>query len=723
MKETTLEQLGPEPELEMITTELDTALRDAGVYLEQYEFDYKTRFCLWEGQSRDGKKWDRELGGQDKAKPWNGASDVRTFTADEIIIEQVETMMGAWARANIQVTAMQSTSLGWSSKITTLLQWLLRDQMAAECARELELAAQWRQTYGVAVMGVWWHQERRIEKVRVTLQELEARGELVMQQTGSDLGLQLVDAVMDPLQEEWLIEQLILLSPVVDRRAARRLLKGLREDGEGILPRVYVAENQPCWEALRPFWDVFFPIETCSLQKDARWMARARWMTETDLAVKRDVEGWDPEWCETVLQHRGRAYSSTELQREFAPRAEYASLTSVVGHPNGEHYTQVFDVYTRGIDSESGMPVVYRTVMSPFVKDSYGWHEPFDYHHGKLPAIEMVRERIERPMLESRSIPEIAATPQNTIKTQRDATNDFAQMSTIPTLLVPMWRSGTRLGIGPAAQIPERTQGELRFLQPQWNGVAERIEENTEVALARYFGRRHERVPADRQQLATAHLVTKWLGEVTEVVRMTMQLWQQYGSDVEVERNVGPMKVPFRVSREEIQGGFNMRLSLDPNDLNFDLAIRKLEAFNKFVLPIDTQGAVSRAELVRFAAQMVDPYLAEQIVGTPETAAQSEIEDEQKNLVSILSGVEPPMRPEGQNYALRLQVLQQLLGSNPILPQLVEQRPDVQAMLRARMEHLQHMAVQFGANREIGRVGAEPGLVTLQQQMEKGVAR
>jgi hypothetical protein len=48
-----------------------------------------TRFCRWSGQSDDGKKH-ADLQGDEKAFPWEGASDTRIFMADEVINSLVD---------------------------------------------------------------------------------------------------------------------------------------------------------------------------------------------------------------------------------------------------------------------------------------------------------------------------------------------------------------------------------------------------------------------------------------------------------------------------------------------------------------------------------------------------------------------------------------------------------------------------------------------------------
>ena len=151
------------PDFDEIQESLDTCLRDCSPFLEQYRHDFEQRFCLWRGQSRDGRRWQENLDAAEKVRPWDGASDVRTFTGDEIVNSRVKLKMAAWRRAQPQVTALRSANLDLSNQVTRLLQWRFRTHLARQLDREVEKVAQWSETYGLAVMGIWWEQCRRLE--------------------------------------------------------------------------------------------------------------------------------------------------------------------------------------------------------------------------------------------------------------------------------------------------------------------------------------------------------------------------------------------------------------------------------------------------------------------------------------------------------------------------------------------------------------------------------
>jgi hypothetical protein len=445
-----------------------------------------------------------------------------------------------------------------------------------------------------------------------------------------------------------------------------------------------------------------------------------------DLEEKVESEGWDREWVEALWEQRGKSYSALNDFRSMSLRAEHGLNFTRGNNSNwnmcGDDQVEVWHRYYKAIEKSSGVPTLLRLVWSPLVTDSYGHHDTFGYAHGQLPFVEFVRERVENAMADSRSVPEIALTAQNTIKKERDSQNNYTDMTTLPPLIKPLWRAHTNIDLGPSAQIAEKKAGELRWMAPPVTGVSQSasLEERTVLALANYFGRIHPNVAPGRIAIAQEHLVGGWLTQVATAARMSLALEQQFLDVATAERVIGDPTTVVQLKREDIQGQFMVTLQFDPSSLDPERLKLKLAAFKDFVLAMDTQGVVMRDKLVAIAARWIDPDLADQVVGTPQMASQREQDDEKNNLVQIMNGIEPTMVPEGQNYAARLATLMQLLQQNPIVAQQIQSRPDSMLILEARIKHLSTMAEQYGPNRQIGRVGARPGLEKLAEQMNNG---
>jgi hypothetical protein len=169
------------------------------------------------------------------------------------------------------------------------------------------------------------------------------------------------------------------------------------------------------------------------------------------------------------------------------------------------------------------------------------------------------------------------------------------------------------------------------------------------------------------------------------------------------------LPAPFQVSREAIQGKFDLTAEFDVRDLDNEFLGKKLDYIAKLAVPLDVAGVIDRASLVKFVMSAVDPSLAAQVVRSTEAATAAEAEDEQLAYTKIAAGTEPPLPQEGINAQLRLQVLQGIVQANPAVQQRYGQDEIFRKMMDARMQALQFQLQQI-QNAQIGRVGAAPAL-------------
>jgi hypothetical protein len=691
-----------DPAVSDILKELQDCLTNSSGLTDQQEADWRTRMCLWSGQSDDGRKWKDRLGVD--PMPWNGASDQRVRAVDEVINEQVALMLEAFSRSMVQVTSSRGDSMGASQLVNHILTWLFKVHLRSDLERELELYANYRQQYGMAVMGVWWEQRRQLENEEIDLEKTYADAQEDPEKLTS-LAL-LVEKLQDPLAEEEMLAFIRGYSESISKKQARVILNELRETGRSLVPRETMLSSLPCWEALRPFVDVFFPVATKSMQA-ARWIAKIEWVTATELADRATTDDYDEEFIDAALKTKGKDWEGNILQTATDwTRARRGSTSPFL--EDVEDLIQIFHVYRRGTDTDTGVPAIYCTVISPHVPKLAAKHELLPYKHGRFPFVAGVREYVGRSMSESRSVPELGKSLQDSIKAQSDARTDYTSIATIPPVIVPPNRGKTRLEFGPGVQHTERRSGELRWMAPPPGnlGASVEVERSSQERLDRYFGRNTQTVNPVLSQLLQTRLVNKFLSEVQEMATQTVQLAQQYLPETTVERITGGQRVPFSVSRDEIQGQFDIRIAFDVANLDRELLKQKLE-FLQGVMGMDQTGQVDRAGAVNWAMGSFDPLLAQQLVGDPQAVAANETEDEQKNFALITSGVEPPMRESGQNYQLRLQTLLGIVQQNPEAAQSLEVRADRKALFENRVKHLQFM-IQQQTNANTGRTGAEP---------------
>lgn len=713
MNKNNLEDIGTDPNLPLLLTELQSSIAEAGWFIQQMARDYNTRFALWDGQSHDGRKHKVQLGRE--AFPFEGASDQRIRLADEFINEDVKMLKTAWRRSVIQTTAIGSNNIASAQKVTWLMEWLFKNHLKAETDCEVELLANWRQTHGLAVMGVFWEQERRLEMKQLDAFVLRDAAIAAAEQ-GDPGALLMMEKIMDPLQEPAMVEMLQQMAPILDAQGARKVLRDLRYLRTAEIPVAYPIKSLPRLMALRPFVDVFWQAGAKSLQR-SRWVAHSEWLTETELRDRVVTDGWDADFVTKAIEQKGK--SALAGVDNFTMDWTINRSRTSTGQNDYRDLIQVFHFYRKGIDRRTGVPALYCTIASPAVKDSYARHELAPYQHGKYPYVEFVRERIDGPMTESRGMADILAPSQNEVKAQRDARTDVTSITTMPPALVPMSRAKTRLSFGPGTQHGVRKPGEISWMTPPMNdGRSVEMERAVRASADRYSGRFGDNTPPVIAQLFAQDLTESFLGEMAAVGQMTLQLAQQYLTDMQVMRVVGNLAQPFHIDRDQIQGQFDMQLTFDARLIDMEFVQQKMAAFEK-LLNADQMGVIDRAGYIAIAATWLDPNLAERVVRSPDAAAQSEAADEKNNLSLIINGIEPQMVEAGQNYGLRLQTLEETLRANPIMPQLIEAREDRKALLEARIKHLNFM-IQQQQNASTGRTGAESGLASLQNAQMEG---
>lgn len=690
-----------DPEIPLMLAELQDCLANSGAIVRQQEIDWRTRMAVWEGQSDDGRKWKEKLGAD--PMPWNGASDQRVRAVDEVINEQVALMAKAFSQASIQVTSNRGDSMGASTLVNYILTWLFKVHLKAEFEREIELYSNWRQQYGHAIMGIYWQQERQMTREQIDLKKMfsEAEGD---PQALTSFAL-LMEKLADPLAEPEMLDFIRSYSDAITPAKARAVLKDLREVGAAEVPRETLISSLPCWEALRPFIDVFYPVSTPSLQK-ARWVARVEWISETELRERIDTDDYAQEFVDAAILSKGKVWQGHDLALSLNWNLERRGGSGFCD--DYRDLIQIFHVFRRGTEEKTGVPAIYNTVISPHVVGLCAKHGPSQYKHGRMPFVEGVREHVGRAMSESRSVSEVGRSAQDVMKGQTDARTDYTSIATIPPVIVPPNRGKTRLEFGPGVQHTERRPNEIRWMQPpQGNLTASvEVERSAQERLDRYFGRFSPTVSPVLSQLLQGHMVNKFLTEVVEMAKQTVQLAQQYLPETTVERITGGHRVPFNLSRDEIQGQFDIAITFDVANLDRATLSEKLDFLDK-VLRMDTQGLIDRAGAVKWALGSYDPALAQALIGDPAAAAANEADDEKKNFTMINAGVEPPMRESGQNFQLRLQTLMGIVQQNPEALKDLQSRPDRQAIWDNRVKHLQFM-IQQQQNAATGRTGAEP---------------
>jgi hypothetical protein len=670
---------------------IQEAEADVSGFLEKKQRNYEVRHALWAGQSPDGRKHASAMG---KAPfPWESASDSRCRYADSLTNEAVALLTTAFFRAKIQLQPVESSDAAAKVAAETALRWMMFQHCADDLRREVELLANYQEMYGLGIMHVGWRRTTRVEKKTISLAELEAQ----LVETADPMFQVLLESIMDPLQED---DAVRMLGDLYGQDAGRvGVVRDLRNTGAAEYDNPYIFENRPEFVALEPWEDVYFPASTHDLQR-ARWIAWRELVTSTELKERELTDGYDAAFVEEALKKKGN------YRRPI--RNYYRSETISLETEN--ELIEIWHYYARQTHDKSGATKVHYCVLHADIGEMAAVSELMPFDHGQYPFVEFARERVSRNLLESRGIPELVESAQEEIKIQRDYRADRSSVAVLPPVRVPANRGKANLIFGPGAQIAERRPNEFGWMSPPPfdQGTIE-IEAATRRDIDMYFGRVSKDVPQPLTVMMQQMQVDRWLRSCKAVVAQAFALMQQYLTDIEIMRVSGTLPAPFQVSREQIQGRYDLTAEFDVRDLDMEMVGKRLDAVAKLAVPLDVAGVIDRAGLVQFVMSAIDPSLAQRIVRSQEVATAQEAEDEQLAYTKIAAGTEPPLPREGMNAQLRMQVLQGIVQANPAVQQRYGSDEIFKQMIDARMKAFSFQLQQV-QNAQIGRTGAVPAL-------------
>lgn len=689
-----------QPDVSKLIFDIDQADADGSQYQQRKVKNFNTRYCIWPGQTDDGRKHQSAYGR--KIFPFENAADTKVFLSETLIRERVIALVNSFFKSRVQVQPVESMDVAKRNAAESVLKWLIFTHCLDDLRREIRLAAEMRETYGLAIMAVDWEQQTRVEVKTFTMEDA-----MMMLQETQDPNLQaLLEVVLDPEQEELAAQ---LMGEIIPELGTTAKVRAFREKGEVEWEQPYLFSSKPVVRALEPWEDIIFPIQTDSIQR-APFVARRELLNEFEIRERAAIEGWDKDWVERAVKHRGEL-KRIHLNIHRSDNFLFEQLRDLI---------EVWHVYRKEHDERTGATKVTRTVISWNITDKAALHELMPYDHGDYPFVELPRERNTRPLLEARGIPEITQTAQEEVKIQRDSRVDRTSLSTLPPLKTPAARGKFDLVLGPGVQIPERRPNEISWMAPPpFDQGSIEIESAIRNDVDRYFGRMTEAVNPNLSMLHMQELVDSWLLDMKLVVSQILQLAQQYMTQEEIARVTGNA-TPIAEGAADIRGKFDITAEFDARILDSEALAAKMQFISQTLVPLDSFGVIDRANLVKYMMASVDQNLANLLVQDIGAATQQEIEDEQVQFAKISAGTEPQLKEGGQNAQVRLQTLTQIVQSNPAVQQRYQQDEIFRKMLDARMQAFQFQ-LQQQQNAVIGRVGAQPALQQMQQEQQMGM--
>jgi hypothetical protein len=685
------------PDIPYLWQEYNRSTQNGGNVANIMEND-DIRLSRWAGQTADGKKHSESRLEGDAAFPFEGASDVRCRLVDRTINDIVAMLMTTFDRCKVKVKGTEFNDYDFAGSANILMDWLTQSKLRNELRSEAELLAQYTQQYGWSGLHIIWEQESALRYQTIRMDEINALCQKA-QQGGSTSSLKdLATAIMAPEQEQYAVDLITQYLADVDENDVKKAVRDLRETGKAEIPETYVSKNMPTVVSLKPFDEISFPPETINIQ-DARVIFRRVFMTEMEIRSQAAQYGWSEDFV-------NQAVSVAGLRTNFHDPNILPAATLINYQINRNmHLIEVVYAYSRLI-KEDGTQGIYCTIFCPRAgSEIYASHELLGYAHNKYPFVIYRRERLRRPIQESRGVPEVAMTDQYEIKAQHDSIRDRTAFTTMPPVLVKK-RYGGINKIAPGIHLPITSPDDYKFMTPPQSETATAFNliNIVEQNHAAYFGIYHPNIPPQRTQVTQQYIVNNWLDVWSEAFNMLFSLCLQYLDPAEIE-SITNKPIPQNMSA--ISNQYDFQIKYDVREIDTDFVMEKLKAIMQFVMPLDSAGVIDKSKLVRAAIEAIDPDKAKDLIVEQASASQMLYKDIQSDIGLMMLGNEANYVENDPSAQTKLQYLQDIMGKNPKAQQQMKSDQHFRALLDNYVKNLQ-MSVSQQQNKQIGRTGVTP---------------
>lgn len=626
------------PDFNQLKYSFQKCVTDNQPYCTQTAQNYSTRYAIWGGQSADGKKHSRGPNGQIEPVPWDGASDLRVYLVDNLIIDKVAMILEAINKASLVAQPVEGNDIKRAKQVSTFMRWLLKTQMP-DFDREVELLAQYLQEKGVAVMGQFWEtsQEKVLTSLRLT--DLQAQFPNIDMQLLLDSGD--ADDYLKAIFEEIY---------GVGRAKAAKMLRELTRDGMTTVAVVGKTRSYPVMRAFNLDTELFIPPDTTDIEM-ATGIYRVQYYTPEKLRSLVNTDGWDKNWVENAIATiKGKMLSVTPI--------EYMQPMSRSFIYTQQRFTDKVGVvwaYQR-LSDEDGVPGVYLTIFSPDLPastggEAWGAHKGYAKYSlygdsdGRYPFILYRREYLSRKLHDSRGLPEPIKPLQDTIKAHKDSKIDTASYNIMPTIFYPIGRPILKWGAG--ARVPERRPNEYHYGEPI------PFDETTENSMANLTNDARDYAGFARSDSDEPVNPTKNQAEINKIftslaasLHQVWNLFKKYGNEVTYFRVVGVQSeeaTRFERGPEDEDFWFEMKYDLRNSDPEY--MEKKMDRIIKLAAATDRNGAVDWTEMTQVGLEYEDPSIAARVLRPAEVGAEAVVNDVQNDLTKLFSGVAVNVKP------------------------------------------------------------------------------
>lgn len=726
--------------------EMEAACRDATPFLKQMAVNEQTRKCWWENKTGTGKKASTKAA---DARPFNGAADHEVHLTQTVMNRRNATRIAALSGGSLAVTPMETTDAKNAALMRQVLRYYLGGPMRTEFFTQGLRAGSYADRYRASLLYVGWKEERGVEEIIVTDRQIIGwmrAAALKAAGVAEDDGMMVLDeeqsyemAVADEAGHPLLAELMLANLPGLAARGAtglKQAMKALRELMRGASSAAvygaYVKRSSPCWEALQPFVDVFFPAETLFEDglENCRWLARVRWRSEQWIREQSALHGWDAKWVNEVIDnHKGRSALFNNTMRTH-PWALSGAGVNWSARPNGEtqsHLYQIIELWDRSVTPD-GLTGTYQTIMHADIPDRVASRKLREDWDGAYPFVPFSFSMDERLLIDGLSVPEVTMTKEHAVKAQWDSRTDAASLTTYPT-----WTGDPELeGMRPAPGVflPAIRGKIVEALKlPPPDGRSIEIEKTVRAAVDQFFGFVGDAVPDSMAMMMGQAEMDWFMQSISQAVSRTARLIQQYMPQLKGARITGTTEF-VSATADEVRGSYDFQSRFNVKSLDVEWTKEHLGFIKDLLVPLDNRGYINTLPILEAGFNMLDPALAAaSLPRTNEDGQRQTADMARAHLAEIFTGGAPEV-VEGINFGGVAQAVTDEMQRSPLRQQSVVGGGQVHQVLTAYLSGLVNNDKQ-AENAQIGRTLTEDplrqptpaeGLLNALEQLPDGVS-
>lgn len=702
-----------------VISEMEAACGDAGWFLKTMQRNNQTMQSWWAGKDYSGKKnstsdW--------TAKPFNGAADHDVFMAKTVINKRNAMRAAGLARGALSVTPTNSLDSRAAGLMRQVVRYYMAGPMKNEVLTQGMRAGSYADRYRCSLLYVGWKEERGVEKVTFTANDLIAAAQQfdsqqqAHQQDGMFMqpeGRNYQDEVMSSGSEDFLAGLMMQLKPGLAQRGkeglkqAKRALREIRAGKpEGVAYASYIKRSSPTWEALQPFVDCFFPAEAMMEDglESCRWIGKVKWRSAQWIREQAAIEGWNEKWVEEVIKnHKGRSRMLAKrlISTPWALTTLGVGWGAKVNSETQQHLYEIIELWDRSM-TDDGLTGTYRTIMHADVQDMVGKRELRADWDGMYPFVPFKFQMDERMLLAGDSLPELASASQHAVKAQWDMRTDSGSLSTFP-----IWTGDPELAA--LKPVPGQFLPALRGKVPEAlklnppDGRSVEIEGTVRDAIDEMFGFESKRLNGAQSMTMQQADMDWFMASISQAVTRTAKLISQYMPPMVGARITGTTEL-INATADDVRGNFDFDVSFNVMSTDVKWLKEHLSMIKDTVLSLDNRGLINTLPLMESGLNMLDPQLAAQCLPQDNAAAQQQsIDKANAALADILTGG-APMVTEGMDFAGIAQALTDEINRSPMRQQGIVGGTQPCAALTAYLKGLVDNDQQHGgANAQIGK--------------------